>query len=76
MPLNTETEPNLYSPDLDPSDYHLLRELLNHLDGPRLTSKEKVEHISHLYLVISVRLLTAKTQSVAASESIKTGIFS
>ena len=34
------------------------------------------QHISHFYLVISVRLLTAKTQSVAASKSIKTGIFS
>ena len=34
------------------------------------------QHIIHFYLVISVRLLTAKTQSVAASESIKTGIFS
>ena len=33
------------------------------------------QHISHFYSVISVRRLIEKTQSVAASESIKTGIF-
>ena len=33
-----------YSPDLVPSDYHLVKGLQNHLDGLRLTSREKVEH--------------------------------
>ena len=31
--------------------------------------------ISHIYLVNSVRFLIARIQSVAASESIKTGFF-
>ena len=36
---------------LAPSDYHLLRGLQNHLDGLRLTSRERLEHKLISYFV-------------------------